>query len=89
MSAKKYYFTYGTEGHPYRGGWAVVYAPDLKTAKQAFRQFHPDVIPGLLNCCSVYDEAGFNSTQMSVSGNLGHRARDIICLKRTVLDGEE
>lgn len=44
---KKYYFTYGSDGHPYIGGWTEVEAPDAKMACMAFRAVHPDKGTGL------------------------------------------
>ena len=37
-----FYFTYGSEGHPYYGGWTEVEAPDSNAACAAFRAYHPD-----------------------------------------------
>ena len=44
----KFYFTYGSEGHPFVGGWTEVEAPDLGTACATFRAFHPDKTACLL-----------------------------------------
>lgn len=79
----KYYFTYGSEGHPFVGGWTEVEALDANTATAAFRVFHPDKIPGLLNCCYMYDEELFKRTTMFSDGNFGHRCRELIQLTRT------
>ena len=77
---KNFYFTYGTEGQPFRGGWTQVQAEDESQACAMFRAVHPDKIPGLLNCSSVYDEEHFNRTAMSVQGNFGHRCHEIISI---------
>ena len=61
----KFYFTYGTEGHPFVGGWTEIEAPDSRAACYAFRAIHPDKTVGLLNCCSVYPEAEFLKTCMA------------------------
>lgn len=76
----KYFFTYGTEGQPYNGGWTVVEAPDQRAAALAFRAFHPDRTDGLLNCSSIYDEEHFTKTRMAVEGNFGAFCREIITL---------
>lgn len=38
----KFYFTYGTDGQPFFGGWTEVEAPDAHAACAAFRAYHPD-----------------------------------------------
>lgn len=84
----RFYFTYGTEGQPYCGGWSVVEAPDRSRAEVAFRAYHPDKMKDVLNCSSVYDEALFQSTIMAAEGNLGARCHEIIRLSREVLTME-
>lgn len=37
----KFYFTYGTDGQPFFGGWTEVEAPDSHAACAAFRAYHP------------------------------------------------
>lgn len=78
----KYYFTYGLEDQPFVGGWTEVEAPTQEAAEIAFRVFHPDKTPGLLNCCWVYDEERFKSTAMFSDGNFGYRCRELIQLTR-------
>ena len=56
---KKYYFTYGTEGQPFVGGWTEVEAPTVHLACAAFRAIHPDKCPGILNCGDAYTEEVF------------------------------
>lgn len=84
----KFYFTYGSEGQPFFGGWTEVEAPDRHAACAVFRAFHPDKTEGLLNCCSVYDEADFKRTSMyGPDGNFGYRCHETITLRRE-LTGE-
>lgn len=78
----KFYFTYGTEGQPFRGGWTEVEATDGHAACAAFRVYHPDKIEGLLNCSSVYTEEQFKSTEMFTTGNFGLRCHETIILRR-------
>ena len=81
---KKFYFTYGTEGQPFYGGWTEVLAPDEEAACVAFRHFHPDKIPGLLNCSSIYTEGVFKGTTMAgPCGNFGAKCHETIVLQRT------
>lgn len=83
----KFYFTYGTEGQPFFGGWTEVEAPDFNSACDAFRAFHPDKTPGLLNCCSVYEEENFKRTSMyGQAGNFGRRCMETITLQRELTD---
>ena len=39
---EKFYFTYGTEGQPFVGGWTLVEADNIHAAYAAFRAYHPD-----------------------------------------------
>lgn len=50
----KFYFTYGSSGMAYEGGWTEVEAPSRATAMQAFFRFPPprqrhDGLPGHLH----------------------------------------
>ena len=78
----KFYFTYGTAGQPFVGGWTEVEAPDRHAACAAFRAYHPDKTEGLLNCSSGYNEDRFKRTEMHRSGNFGFRCHEIIRLTR-------
>ncbi len=76
---EKFIFTYGTEYHPYRGGWTEVIAQDYAAACAAFRAVHPDRIPGVLDCSSVYTEKVFHRTSMAgPDGNFGCRCHETI-----------
>ena len=79
----KFYFTYGTDGQPFVGGWTEVDAPDGHAACAAFRAYHPDKTEGLLNCSSVYDEAHFKLTEMYRKDNFGFRCHELIQITRT------
>ena len=81
---KVFYFTYGSEGQPFRGGGTTVYAPDMETACALFRVFHPDKEKGLLNCSEVYSAEEFFSTRMCRYGNLGADLHERIDLHREV-----
>lgn len=78
----KFYFTYGTEGQPFVGGWTEIEAPNVNVACAAFRVYHPDKIEGLLNCSSVYTEEQFKSTEMFATGTFGFRCHETITLRR-------
>ena len=78
----RFYFTYGSDGQPFVGGWTEVEAEDIHAACAAFRVYHPDKNEGLLNCSSVYAEEQFERTEMFSSGNFGRRCHEIITLRR-------
>lgn len=85
----KFYFTYGTEGQPFVGGWTEVEAPNREIACAAFRAVHPDKTEGLLNCSSVYSEEQFDKTQMAGSkGNFGYFCHEAISVAITRTKGE-
>ena len=50
----KFYFTYGSEGQPFCGGWTEVEAPNLHAACAAFQAYHPDKTEGLLNLSLIH-----------------------------------
>ncbi len=86
----KFYFTYGTSGQPYYGGWTEVNAPDGPAACAAFRAYHPDKLEGFLNCASVYSTDQFLQSAMAgPSGNFGKRCHEIISIQRKVISGED
>lgn len=74
----KFYFTYGTEGYPFYGGWTEVDAPDIHIACALFRAVHPDTTQGILNCAMVYSEDEIKKTRMFTQGNFGYFAHETI-----------
>lgn len=80
----KFYFTYGTEGQPFCGGWTEIIADSWEKAEAVFRVYHPDKTPGVLNCSSVYSEKTMMKTSMFREGNFGQRCHETICLLRTI-----
>lgn len=74
----RFYFTYGSDGQPFSGGWTVVEAPNMASACAVFRAYHPDKTEGLLNCSDVYDEEHFMLSEMSATDNLGSRCHEVI-----------
>ena len=82
----KFIYTYGSEGHPFVGGWTEIEAPDPESANAVFRAFHPDKYEGFLNCCSTYTEAGFQNASMSgPKGNCGHGCWERITVTREII----
>lgn len=84
-------FTYGTsDTMPYQGGWSLVYAPDKAAACAAFRAFHPDRTPGILNCSSVYTAEEFEKTTMNgPDGNFNEKCHEVITLACSRVNGGE
>ena len=82
-----FFFTSGTDGQPFCGGWTEIEAPDMSTACAIFRAYHPDRHEGLLNCADVYTEATFKKTGMDgPEGNFGHHCRERITVIRVIND---
>ena len=80
-----FYFTYGSEGYPFYGGWTEIEAPDERTACAIFRAFHPDRVEGFINCAFVYTEAAFKKTKMAgPAGNFGARCHERITVTRVI-----
>lgn len=68
----KYYFTFGSEGHPYVGGWITIEADNMELATQIFRILYPDKNNGFLRYAFRYTEDEFKRTIMYEKGsNLG------------------
>ena len=87
---RRYFFTYGPEGHPYHGGWTEIDAPDMRTACTIFRAFHPDKTEDCLNCCEVYTEEQFSKTKMAgPDGNLGMFCHEKITAQRETAERKE
>lgn len=81
----KFYFTYGTSGQPFVGGWTEIEVPDAHVAAALFRAYHPDKTEGLLNCSSVYTQEQFEKTEMwGPDGNFGRRCHERITVTRVI-----
>lgn len=79
----KFYFTYGTDGQPFRGGWTEIEAPNANAACAVFRIFHPDKREGILDCAWVYSEEKFKRTEMAgPDGNFHQGCHETIILRR-------
>lgn len=78
----RFFFTYGTSGQPFRGGWTEVHAENVEKACEAFQAYHPSKEGNLLACSSVYTEAEFKKTEMYRTDNFGARCHEIITLRR-------
>ena len=82
-----YYFTYGSEGHPFKGGWTRVRCESLDIAIKIFKLYHPNK-EGFccLNCSDYYTEEQFRKTSMYKNGNFGEFTHEIIELYRGIID---
>lgn len=86
----KFYFTYGTDGQPFFGGWTEVIAPNKDIAVAVFRMYHPDKIEGIVNCSTIYTEEEFKETRMAgPDGNFHRFCHEIITVTRTVHNRKE
>lgn len=84
-----YYFTYGSEGYPFMGGWTRVRCESLDVAIKVFRIYHPDKHEGILNCADYYTEEQFMNSRMFWDGNFGEFCHEFIDLYRGVIDEED
>lgn len=75
----KFYFTYGSSGMAYEGGWTEVEAPSKMAAVQAFTAFHR-AVNGITACSDIYTEAEFRKTGMLDGGNFGAKTREKITI---------
>lgn len=79
---RKYYFTFGTSGHIYRGGWVEIHAVNLLHAQQKFEKRYGDKArngeTGLLRYCDSYREERFKTTTMYKYGNFGECCHEVI-----------
>ena len=78
-----FYFTHGTEGQAYFGGWTEVIAENRQQAEAAFLAFHP-LRNGFIPCASVYTEEEMKKTTMWEVGNFGYRCHETISLTRSI-----
>ena len=86
----KFYFTYGTEGQPFVGGWTEVEAENVQMACGAFRAVHPDRYHNCLNCCGFYTEEQFKNSCMSgPEGNFHKFCHERIVITCTPTDPDE
>ena len=54
---ERYYFTFGSrDGFPYQNTYLIVIAAGYDDAVKGFREKHPDVDPGRMNCSGCYGE---------------------------------
>ena len=80
----KFYFTYGSEGHDYVGGWTEVEvdAPDdYNAAIAAFNVVHPKAEDECIKCASIYFEDEFKKTRMYTEGNFKKFCHERITFK--------
>lgn len=80
---ENFYFTYGSgDDMPFRGGWTVIQAPNIKAPARIFEAYHPNTDDSeILNCADYYTEEAFMRTRMSREGNFGAFCHEmIICV---------
>lgn len=72
----KFYFTFGSSGQAFVGGWVEVVAADREAAINLFWALYQGEDTGLsiVNCAGIYSEEEFMRTSMGILGeNFGKR----------------
>ncbi len=83
----RFFFTYGSEGYPYRGGWTTVWADDYNQACELFCLVHPRNEEGFINCAGIYTEEDFQNTGMFMkNSNLGKGCVEVIEINVVLLN---
>jgi len=76
-----YYFTFGSYGQLYDGGWVRIQADSINEAQQKFVEHYGDKAQkdnGTLNYAFSYSENHFLSTSMAREGNFGKFEQEFI-----------
>ena len=73
---EKFYFTYGTEGQPFKGGWSIVEAENYEQACAIFNIVHPKK-NGMIDCAWIYAEDAFRKS-FGDGDNFGEKTHEII-----------
>lgn len=81
---EKFYFTYGTDGYDFYGGWTEVYAENMDIAVKLFDIYHPRRDPTLIACAGVYTNTLFEKTDMYKHGNYGVGCHETIYAYRDI-----
>lgn len=72
----KFYFTFGSSGQAFAGGWVEVVAADREAAVELFRALYQGEDTGFVNCAGIYSEEEFMRTSMGIRGeNFGKGCR--------------
>jgi hypothetical protein len=70
---QKYYFTFGSSGQIYDGGWVEIHATNIADAQRKFIEHYGDKARndsnGLLRYCDSYPEESFKATSMYERGS--------------------
>lgn len=75
---KPWRYTYGSDScYPFSYGWTEVWASSESEANSKFREIHPDVHEGVLNCAFVYSDDELSQT-MREKGNFGAKTREVL-----------
>lgn len=77
----KYYFTFGSEGQIYEGGWIIIIANSIKEAQDKFvRKYGSEAYSaeGLMRYSMDYTEDKFRKLEMLKNGNLGKFCQDVL-----------
>ena len=59
----KFYFTFGSENQPFKGGWVIINADSREQACMLFRAaFQLD--DEMIKCCNIFGEKEFKRTKI-------------------------
>lgn len=78
MSKQKFYYTFGSEGQPYDGGWVEIIAEDFHEADKLFNKRYGCSPGGFIRCAGRYTEETFKKTSMYKRGNFGSFCHDTL-----------
>ena len=81
MKCHYYYFTFGSEGQVYNGGWVKIEADSLVEAQAKFVRRYGEKARseyGPLRYSDHYSEEQFAETSMAKTGNFGVRCHETI-----------
>lgn len=79
----KYYFTFGSSGQVFEGGWVEIHADSLNEAQEKFVERYGDrawKLPWekILNYAFHYTEEQFRETIMFTGDNFGSKCHEVI-----------
>lgn len=84
-----FYFTFGSDGQDYVGGWTEITVPDrdgkpdFNAAVGIFNALHPPKGDyGSVDCGGIYTYEQFKGSRMSKDGNFGHFCHERVTVER-------
>lgn len=80
VELQKFYFTFGSEGQLYNGGWVLIHAVDKADAIKKFKKRYKEksMKNHKLNYSLSYYQEDFEATRMFSDGNFGVYCHEVI-----------